>query len=890
MSFYEQFVQFEKVSGEQAYAKCPMHPDTNASFTVNTETDEWFCHGCGFGGKQPEFIEHFYGVGRDVAKMAYKQWTSRGTLPFPEETYVEECVKRLLTKPAELKVLHDFGITDDVINKMKIGLDDTRFTIPIYSQTGMLVNVRKYLPPHRRVEGSNNAKVIGVRGCNESRIYPIENLSVDKETVYLVEGEKDCLVAMSQGLNAVTGTGGSTIPLEDLPLFKDKIVYLMGDSDPAGTRITANYAKALLGIAKELFWVKLPKKDFTDFWAEYHTADVTPYTQVYVQPSSIKDLSMDTTSLTKSEYVENLNTWVTLENMCVIGVDPKIYTVPSKLKARCGNMQCSRPCKVGVARNDVECDLDPRQILQFIDSSDAAQDAYLKKVFGCKSITSEPAAFVNAQKIIFQETASFVDGLEEATFEPRYGIFLYEESRLIPTVKYNFVACRVTDPRSQQNYYVIKQAEPAQQCLEKYTEECLDYFRDIAKRHDDVISFIDEHYAKWEACLGIEKRIDLFGSLMLTYMSVTEIPWKSGVIKGWLDTMIIGDTRTGKSQMAQRFVKNLQLGSYINGENARRTGVVGGVQRYGDSWVITWGAIPMNDRGLLVIDEASGLEVEDIKELSATRSSGAVTINKIIKGEARARTRLIWLSNPRSGKNIEDFYWKGYGAFMEFIPVVEDQARYDIVVSAARGDITLLGALRENSLNVSLYRQLIAYAWSVPTEDIVISKETEQFLEEEVKNLSNTFEGGPLFVGVAAHEKMLRLSCAFAVMCGNIENRKLIVTTKHVRFAAEFLKESFLKPTLDYKGFIEESRKALKAKDDNIKFVRAQVAMYPALRVLLSANRFRGNQISEILGVDRTEASKLISELLQRGLMKISYNGTYQPDKLLVDIARQMEV
>ena len=45
---------------------------------------------------------------------------------------------------------------------------------------------------------------------------------------------------------------------------------------------------------------------------------------------------------------------------------------------------------------------------------------------------------------------------------------------------------------------------------------------------------------------------------------------------------------------------------------------------------------------------------------------------------------------PRSGRNVSDFYWKGYGAFQEYIPVVEDQARYDIVLTAAREDIEIL--------------------------------------------------------------------------------------------------------------------------------------------------------------------------------------------------------
>lgn len=354
--------------------------------------------------------------------------------------------------------------------------------------------------------------------------------------------------------------------------------------------------------------------------------------------------------------------------------------------------------------------------------------------------------------------------------------------------------------------------------------------------------------------------------------------------------MVIGDTRTGKSQMAQRFVKKLQMGSYINGENAKRTGVIGGVQRNGDSWIITWGAIPMNDKGLLVIDEASGLEVDDIKELSATRSSGAVTINKIAKGEAKARTRLIWLSNPRSGKNIEDFYWKGYGAFTEYIPVVEDQARFDLVLSAARDDVGELQGLPDDMVDESKYKGLFSFAWTVERDDIIISKETALRVEQLVKMLSSEYEGGPLIVGVAVHEKLLRLSCAFATLCGSIVGNRLVVEPKHVDYAREFLEMTLNKPTLDYKSFIEESKRASRERQKSVDFVKGLVAQYPAIRVLLSAQRFKGNQVQEILGVDRTEASKIISELLTRGLMKIAYNGTYQSDKILIDITRQMEV
>lgn len=889
-SFYEQFVQFEKVVGEQSYARCPMHHDTNASFTVNMSTDEWYCHGCGTGGKYAEFIEQYYDVGRDVAVEAVKQWTKRGSLPFPTEAYVEECARKLQTKPSEIAKLEEFGITRETISKYKLGYDDTRITIPIYSRTGKLINVRKYLPPHRRIEGSTNAKVIGVRGCNEARFYPYSNLQNECTTVYIVEGEKDCLAAISQGFNCVTGTGGANIPLHEEQLFEGKDVVLMGDNDPAGARVSAQYIRMLSGVAKSIRLVKLPCKDFAEYWMQYHNAQIDEYIEDAIAPVKIQEACDETTTLSRSEFVENLNTWIALEGMCVVGVDPRTYTVPNKLRIKCNNAACTRPCRIGVAKtSSEEIDIDPRQLLQFVDSSDAAQDNYLKKLFSCKYISSEPATYVNVQKLIFQETASFVEGLDDASFEPRYGIYLYEEARLVPTVKYNFQACRVTDPRNQQNYYVIKQAEALQSAAEECSQDCVEFFKACAQRCSTAEELIQLHYDKWQTVLGIEGRADLFGALLLTYASVTEIPWKGGTIKGWLDTMVIGDTRTGKSQMAQRFVKRLQMGSYINGENARRTGVIGGVQRNGDSWIITWGAIPMNDKGLLIIDEASGLEIDDIKELSATRSSGAVTINKIAKGEARARTRLVWLSNPRSGRNIEDFYWKGYGAFIEFIPVVEDQARYDLVLSAAREDVAELHGLTGEEVNEIKYRGLFSFAWTVPKDEVIISRETASEVDEAVKRLTRDFEGGPLVVSVAVHEKILRLSCAFAVLCGSIIKRRLIVQPEHVRYAADFLASTLSKPSLDYKGYIEENKRAARERAKNIDFIKGLLAAHPAIRILLSAPRFKGSQIQEILGIERSEAAKIISELLTRGLMRIAYNGSYQPDKILIDITRQME-
>lgn len=892
--FYEHFVSFipSKRSGSQQYALCPFHSDKDASFTVNEDTGEWYCHSCQVGGKEIQFLEEYYDVDKKVAEYAYSYFEKTGILPFPTEEQIEAQHKKLLAKTSEITSLHGFGITDETIEKYQLGIEDLRITIPIKGKTGRWVNIRKYLPPYRRDPGSSAAKMMQIRGLGSKRYFPYEAFNNDQETIFIVEGEKDCLSARSQGINAVTCVSGSNIPTQELYLFQDKIVYLMLDTDATGTRTTKQYVQLLRPIAKEVHQIILPVKDFTEYWMHYKNSDVLEY-EVHMSNSldDKEDTDVSQVSLGKSEYVENLNSWVRLENMSVVGTDPKTFTVPKKLKVICRDMHCTKPCAVGMNRTPIDIDVDPRQLLQFVDSSDNAQDAYLRKMFGCKSIVSEPAEYTNIQKILFQETASFVDGLEEASFEHRYGIYLYEESRLLPTSRYNFEACRVTDPRSQQNFYVIRNAQPVQDGMDVSDKVDVDYFKAIANSCKSFKELAEAHYRMWLPALGIEGRPDLFAAIILTYLSVTEITWKGGNLKGWLDTMVIGDTRTGKSQMAQRFVKTLNKGSYINGENARRTGVIGGVQRFGDSWVITWGAIPMNDKGLLIIDEASGLEIEDIKELSATRSSGAITINKIAKGEAKARTRLLWLSNPRSGRNIEDFYWKGYGAFQEYIPVVEDQARYDLVLTAARDDVGKLKGIPEvSNVPVEKWKTLVNFAWNIDAENIIISDETRDEINHQCDVLDEKYGGGPLVVGVAVHEKLLRISCAIAVLCGSLDYVRLVVQPRHVVWAAEMLEWTYEKPTMDYAGYIAEYKKAQKRKTENNDFIRTLCTQNPALKILLSSNLFRGSQVREVLGVDQLEASKIISELLKRGLIRITGSGAYAPDKMLIDMAKQIEV
>lgn len=893
---YEQFMDFTSSRGGQLYAHCPFHEDDTESFTVNPETSEWFCHSCKRGGSEVEFLATFFDVSKSIAKHALNYFNMRSIWPFPTEAYIRACQQELRNNPLEYKALMEFGITEEVIEKYQLGLENMRITIPVYSKTGQCINVRKYLPPHHRVnDGTSNAKCLNIKNLGEKRYYPVQAFFNNDSKIYIVEGEKDCLVAISQGYNAVTSTGGSSIPTEEITLFKDKDVYIMLDTDAPGQKNMKLYCQLLRNIARSIYVVTLPDgvKDYTEYWQQYHIADVTAFTKPYqdAQENSVDALEM---TLSKSEFTENLNTWIMLRNMSVVGTEPKVYSIPSKLRVTCNNPKCHKTCPlaIGVGNPELtEIDVTPRDMLAFTDAPDSAQDTFLRKMFSCKSVAAEPLEMINAQRILFQETASFVEGMEDASSDSRYGLYLYTDYRLQPTAKYNFEACRVTDPRNQKNYYVIKSAENVNATLPVYSEDVYTPFREASQGCATPQELMQKYYDEWLACLSIEGRLDLFGSILMAYASVTEIPWNYGLIKGWLDMIVIGDTRTGKSQMVQRFVRELGMGGYINGENSKNTGVIGGVQKVGDSWMITWGAIPMNDKGLLFIDEASGLEIDDIKNLSSTRSSGAVTMNKIIKGEARARTRLVWLSNPRSGKNVDEFYWKGFGAFQEYIPVVEDQARYDLVLTAAREDIEVLDGIESTMLpSTSKWKQLFNAAWNLRSDQITFSHDFKSKMKEVAHKLNDDYGGGPLVVGVAVHEKLLRLSCAMAVLCGDVYDSTLRVDCKHLEWADKWLRMTLEKPSLAYGSYVREKRKAEQKKKENTTWIKAQLELHPALKALLTASSFKGQQINEVLGIDRSDASKILSELLSRGLVKASRGGAYIPDKLLLDVARQEDL
>lgn len=889
MDFYRNFVEvIDDSNGEQVYALCPFHKEKVPSFTVNTNTHQWYCHGCGEGGGYVSFLQKFLDTDKKTAMSIANTWQEKGTLPFPTQQIVNEAHKCLRGNAFARQLLSGWGVNDKLAGKLNIGYSNAekRFYFPIYTKTGFLCNIRKYMPAELRGD-SNAPKCIGILGCNGARFWPIAN--IDKDIIFIVEGEKDALCAMGQGLNVITGTGGSTIPAIDYSVFRGKKIYIMTDNDEAGDKIASKYIEVLSAQTNDIKRIKLPAKDFTEYFLKYGDANVLQYASIInYDIDDIKELKRQT--LVENESVDNMGERVLLDNMIVVGSDPKTYAIPSVVCLKCehGN-DCKKPCKLYGGKTTLEYAFDDRALIHMIGSNDHKLEELASRIINCKRVTVTPTRYTNAQSIVFQEKAALLGGISESSYEPRYGYYMYDKERLTPTAKYIFDATKVTDPRSQKVYYSIKNAKVDTDEFKEPVDE--KFFKNIYNKHSgSVTDFLQQHYQLWLADCRVYGRLDLFSSLLLTMCSVTEIPYKTGVIKGVLDTIAIGDTRTGKSLTAQNMLIKLNMGGYINGENAKLTGVLGGVVRLGDSWIITWGAIPLNDKGFVVIDEATGLTVDDIAQMSSVRSGCVATINKVVRGEARARTRMFWIANPRSGKNINEYFYRGFGCFQEFIPINEDQARFDLVVGASRGDIDTLQDIKNEPLDlftINKYRTLINKAWNIDVKDI--RQVDYKHLHEVTNSLCEKYNGGTLLIKEAAYEKVLRVAAALSILTCSFDDKGcLVISNKMLDWSAEYLTYLFNRPAIDYVYYVSKVQEEERLMKENMEYATGLCSQYPALKVLLNNTKFRGTQMAEVLGLDRDAVSKLLSQMLVKGLIKMTTGGLYTPSVSLINIIRKL--
>lgn len=448
------------------------------------------------------------------------------------------------------------------------------------------------------------------------------------------------------------------------------------------------------------------------------------------------------------------------------------------------------------------------------------------------------------------------------------------------------------DPTNQTTTHVFTKANKVKSDVEsfKLTSDVRDELNEFAIDKPTVCKIYEslEHLYKFYAhnITKIYDRFDLHLAVDLVFKSALSFRFDNELIhKGWVDAMIIGDTRCGKGYVAEKLIAYFGLGEVISGENCSFAGLVGGLQQYNGHWVVTWGKIPLNDGGLVVIDEASEIPTSDWTKLSRIRSEGVAEITKINTQVTAARTRLIFLSNPPL-KMISNYSY-GISSLNDVVKAPEDIARFDYALVVAHNEVAIKDINQHREIldsvhSSSLEQSLILWIWSRKTDQIVFSDEAIRFTYKASIRLAKEYTFSiPLIQGENIRVKLAKLAVAFAgrVYSNKDNGRILYVDKVHVECAQQFLNMIYKKSA---SGYYHMSQMQKSADLDSIDRDFSDVEKYlnaftkhkdEICKCLLTNNNILVNDISEHVNLDREIAREIVSKLLKHNciIKKYSY-------------------
>ena len=894
-------------SKTELHARCPFHSDTTTvSFSASKITGMWKCFGaCAEGGSIVQFHMKRFNKPADIAEKDLQ--VAMGIIPTVPESVVSKAHELLLRSKKMLQFLMDKrGLTLEIIKRFKLGCDVERIFIPILDADGYIVNVRKYLPDFLRKKTS--IKMLSWKeGFGSARIYPIENLA--QSEILICEGEPDCLLANRLGYAAITvSSGAGTWKDEYTPLFKGKIVNICYDIDKVGQEGALKVGMQLARVA-QVRVIKLPitepaKGDFTDYIVNqgYTKEDFDTLIKgtEFLKSSTAKEASSaaDTTVYdvplnlagSREYYYKNISM-----NVIVSGKDLAPYFAPAKLQLTCnmGSHKC-KSCVLGLNAGVLDVEFKPsnQELLQMINCTEAQQHRFIRDKLqihrGCDSFV------VNVKEVLNVEEVRVIPELDHSAKDIEYvARQLYYIGYGIKTNRsYKMKGVTLPDPNTQYVTQIITEAIPTQTSIDQF-KMTADLMASLKIFQPDKKQSVDDKIKDIATDLSfnvthIYGREDLITAIDMVYHSVLQFNFQEQVVnKGWCECLVLGDTRCGKTETGQHLIGHYRLGELCTGENVSYAGLVGGMSQQQQRWSISWGKIPLNDRRLVLLDEVSSLDEDMISNMSGMRSAGVAEITKIQNEKTNARTRLIWMSNPRSGRKL-DTYNYGILAVKELIGRVEDIARFDIAVTVASSevDIKLINAMNRVKVphvyTSDLCNKLILWAWSRLPEQIAFDIDAERLILTKAQELGSKYSPQiPLIEAAEQRIKVAKLSVAVAArLFSTIDGEVILVKPEHVEFAAAFIEKAYSKPSMGYDLFSLAYHQATSL--DDVKRQRLerefkQFSDWFELReLLLEYQAFRKSEISDQMGYELEEQRRLFKWMSINRLIKSTPVGYYK--------------
>lgn len=595
--------------------------------------------------------------------------------------------------------------------------------------------------------------------------------------------------------------------------------------------------------------------------------------------------------LSEASRVEYLDKMLAM-GVVVSGKWDSPFAVPRRVRVTCkpntkqGNSKCGA-CRMLRHGGKFEKQFSARtpEVLELIDVNTAMQQKALREICGipagCRSAKIEVLDYINIEEVqLIPEIENIMvdrEYVRRLAFHLGHGM----KTNQVYTIRgYSF-----PDPRNQYVVHVFSEYDSTYDSLTEFrmTKELqreLSIFQvkegeTVEEKFADILTDLEHNVTR------VWGRYAMMIAIDLVYHSVCSFKLgRFNVRKGWVEALILGDSGQGKTLTSQRLIEHYDLGYRISGESAGRTGLVYNITETNRKWLLTWGAIPLNDRRLVVIDEFAEVPPEEVAVMSDLRSDGVAEVTKVIHTKTNARTRLLFITNAKDGYPLSTFSYP-VTALQGIIPKAEDIRRLDFAVGVMSGDVDVSIINRrdedieevEHKYTSFLCKNLILWAWSRKPEQVIFEKEAIDLILYYAKKMSDVYSTLiPLVEPADQRLKLARLSAACAARVFSTDDgESLIVKKEHVEFVYKYLADIYSSPALAYYQFSLKNKVVI-VDEDEFKLLKAEFESFSKSEtlasMLLDYEIFQKTKFLDAIDYEKEELTKVIAFLCQNKLAK----------------------
>lgn len=916
--FFEQWLESDKPNNAGEWRmRCPIHGDKNASATINFEKGVFHCNKntCiggttvrklkqmvkdreGSQADESAFYDPFSGIAPPGAPPGVE------AAPAISEALVRGYHEALMADAAKLAEFTSRRMVPrELVIKYGIGWEakTKRYVIPIRDEAGKIRNLRKYQLD--APEGSQKIVNHSIKEWGEAinygsppRLFPLAAIDEDMEaTIFITEGELDALVLLGKGVTAISGTGGAKkwVP-EWSKLLEGRDVVLLYDNDSEGRMgahkaalSLANYATSITACTD---LVDKPGGDATDFFAAGGTLEQLveriEAIDAEAKPEEPAQVSKEPLTSVHTSILGTMDSSTNGRplrmNATVTGRKNPTYSVPKSGEAVCtldAGPKCRTCPMFELHEGSYTFDI-PNTAIEtlsnFIEAGRHTYEDHIRNFIG--------AAKCNQMKVKVEEVHTvqelFVSApmdAEEDDFTSRRVYTFGEEFETETNTIVNLIGTTWPNPRDSRNEFYAWEVEDAETNIDSFevTPEFVERMKQFRPERGKT-PLVKAREIAWHMSnevTNIFGRERMHMAMDLVWHSVLSFPFQNGkpIQRGWLEFVVVGDTRTGKSETAMKLGKHYGLGHVISCENASVAGIIGGATQIGNQWTLQWGDYTLNDRRLVILDEVSGMSVEVISAMTNVRSSGEAQITKIESQRTRARVRSIWISNPRVAKFGDPKHTDGVDILRNVIESPEDIARFDLAMSVREGDVrsTMINRLVQSAdptYSSEDCRDLILWAWSRKASQIIWEDGVLEHLMNVADKLGQRYVPvPPLIERASVKEKIARLAVALAVrtFSSSADGHNVIVQKRHVNDAVRFMDQLYQYENF---GYYRKSKRLIRNRKiarESVGEVREWLKKHGRVAEFLIdiGGSFRAQDMEEMAHLDRDEVQTHLSYL-----------------------------